>query len=400
MRQKSQNGMSRHTTSRYLYYWRDFPRQFRGQPEKKVVLDQPEPFMRISRETLAGTVLISALVAVGMWYANDPDVQHWPPSPFGAGATGQLMPQFTVHSIDWSADGQRLLAVYRGEDDLTTRMTLHEVSSATGSISIDGMGDSVSASALAPDGRHVLVGSDQGRLWWIDPDSQEFPIRLNEFPESTRISAATISADGLLVAAATARGSIRLYDPTRRASVELTTRGKSSVADLRFSGDGNQLVSAHNNGQVSVWNVVTRKLLQEFPGHEQERPAIAASFLSDGNRVISAGLDDTVRIWEISSGRELWRGEFGLYGVRALAVSPDARTAAWGGFNHKIIVWDLECGRKKFEITTSASIILNLKFSPDGTSLATAGREGTIRFYDVQTGAEMQRLEVATARQL
>jgi WD40 repeat protein len=120
----------------------------------------------------------------------------------------------------------------------------------------------------------------------------------------------------------------------------------------------------------------------------------SAEFFADGRRIISAGLDDTVRIWDIAGGRELWRGEFGLFGVRALDVSADGTAAAWGGYNRKIVVWDLERGQKKLDIVTPVSVVCHLKFSPDGSVLAVAGSDGMIRLYDALTGAEGDAIEI------
>jgi len=86
--------------------------------------------------------------------------------------------------------------------------------------------------------------------------------------------------------------------------------------------------------------------------------------------------------------------------VTTLAVSPDGKTAAWAGYNHKIILWDLERLKKRFEITTSDPSILHLQFSPDGTSLGAAGYDEMIRQYDVRTAAEQDGIKVVVPARL
>jgi WD40 repeat protein len=115
-----------------------------------------------------------------------------------------------------------------------------------------------------------------------------------------------------------------------------------------------------------------------------------ALFLPDGKRIISSGLDDTVRIWDISSGREQWRGEFGLFGVTALAVSKDGATAAWAGHQRKIVVWDMVRGRRKFEINTSGTVVCHLSFTSDGMTLAAAENDERVHMYDALTGFERE----------
>jgi WD40 repeat protein len=122
------------------------------------------------------------------------------------------------------------------------------------------------------------------------------------------------------------------------------------------------------------------------------------AYLEGDAQIISGALDDSVRIWDLADGREVWRGEFGLRGVRALDVSPDGKTAAWGGFDRRVIVWDLAHRRKKFECSTAARFITTVRFSPDGTMLAAAGFEGTVRLFDAQSGVERKGLDVSDDR--
>jgi WD40 repeat protein len=207
-----------------------------------------------------------------------------------------------------------------------------------------------------------------------------------------------VAGDGSLVAGGTSQGLICLCEPggsgprilgvDRETSLAgqplalemaallqnaLATCRKSSIANLRFSRDGKWLVSAQNNGRVSLWNVATGERLPEFIGHQG--PVTAAILLADSKRILSAGLDNTIRTWDIADGREIQRQEFEPGDVKALAVSIDGTVAAWGGYSHKIVIWDLECGQRKFVVTHPAANISGLEFSPDGTLLAAAGTE-------------------------
>jgi WD40 repeat protein len=355
--------------------------------------------MKLAPETLAGIVLISALVAAGVWCSRDPDDPQWPLSYLSTGAGGGSISKFVaVNDFDWSADGQKLLLRFRGEGTAESRLALHDLGKGTTSIPFDVAGESAGAAALAPDGRHVLLGTSEGHLWWIDPAYDDVAPPLIDLPRRTLVTSVAITGDSRLVAGGTNSGRVYVYDLLQKTSIILAAHDQTSVAALRFSRDGEQLVGAQNSGRISLWNVATGESLREFPGHSEL--ARGAEFLPDGKRLISAGLDDTVRIWDIASGRELWRGEFGLYGVRALAVSSDGNTAAWGGHNCKIVVWDLDHNRKKFEIATSATCIYHLQFSADGTTLATSGQEEVIRLYDMRTAAEKTRIDVTGAARL
>jgi WD40 repeat protein len=353
--------------------------------------------MKFSHEALAGTLAITLLVVVGVWYAQDPDGQHWPLSYLSAGPEKDPKPQCTINGISWSVDGTNLLSAIRGGATSELRLALHHLAGQGTRTPIDATDDVMTAAVLAADGHHVLIGSGQGRLWWLDTDSSESPSVLVDLAgHKSFFTAVAIAPDGRRVAGGTNDGTVYFYlcDPVCRPSVQLMARGRHSFASLQFARDGKRLVGSQRNGRIVVWDLVSGELLQEIAGHQA--PASAAEITPDGKRVISAGLDDTVRIWDIATGRELWRGEFGQNGVRALAVSPDGRTAAWGGFHRKIIVWDLDRQEKQFEIAAIATSIHHLQFSPDGATLAAGGAGEFIFLYDAQSGAELRRIEAAS----
>jgi WD40 repeat protein len=351
--------------------------------------------MKRFQDAMAGTFIVATLVAAGFWFARDPDGQSWPLSYLNGSANGNDLgvPRATISRIDWSADGRKILALFRGAENANLFLALLDTQ-GTSQIPIEIPGDLCSTASLAPDAKHVVAGAHDGSLWWIKLDSSEPPTPLVELHFPTWFTATAITNDSLLVAGGTNVGSIYLCDTIQSTQITVKTCRRSPIRTLHFSGDHKWLVAAHADGLGTVWDVTTGERLQEFTGHQG--PMTVADFLPDGKRVITASDDGTVRIWEIANGWETQRVEFGPSGVSTLAVSPDGRTAAWAGFEHKIIVWDLERGCKRFQIATSVPIIYHLTFSPDGTNLAVAGREATLRFYDVQTAAETMRIEVAT----
>jgi len=283
--------------------------------------------------------------------------------------------------VEWSAEGQSLLVVSRSETDAKGRITLHDLARPD-STAVDVEGDYVHCASLASDG-HVLAATGEGRLWWTDGTTGEFT-KLAESPVPQSFNATAIAPGGTVVAAGTSKGAAYLYEPAALRAIRLPTMRTSAINDLCFSGDGQLLLSASGDGTIALWDVKTGGLVREFAGHGQ--PAMAVAFLRN-RRIMSVGLDDTTRIWNIETGREEWRGQFGLNGVLTLAVSADLRTAAWAGFDSRVVLWDLERQQKKFEIRTPMSMVAHLRFSPNGTQLAVAGKERFIRIYDVQTGA-------------
>ena len=343
--------------------------------------------MKTWRATILGILGIGALVAAAGWFPNHPEYTRWPFAFLDAAAAGGAPARhFAVTHVDWSGDGRTLLSVSRGEFDAEGYLALHDTTQKNGGTPIDVVGDPVDCAALSPGGLHLVVGTPAGRLLWIDWQARE-ELVLAEILRPKYFTRAVVAVDGRHVAAATNAGEIYLCDTVQRTSAVLKSPLPHAISDVRFSRDGARLVSAQGCGAVNVWEAATGTLVQEFPGNG---PATNAEFLADGKRIITASLDDSIRIWDIESRELVCCREGGLYGISALAVSPDGRTAAWGGFRRKIEIWDLEPIRKTIEIDTSASVVMHLQFSPDGSSLAAAGMEATIRRYDVHTAVEIE----------
>ncbi len=349
--------------------------------------------MRTCRETVLGACCVSLLVGGGLWYADGRETGGWPSS--FAGAQGEIQVNSTlaaVRRIEWAADGQKIISLSQGALCSGECLAMHDAVHGSGTMPIDVAGEAVGGMALAPDSRHLAVATTYGELLWIDLESSNTVVLVDNLP-SSMFTAAAISADGRLIAAADARaGSIYVCSPAQGTMLRLTSRRQSNVSVLRFSGDGRRLVSAHGDGSICHWDLATQAVMNEFAGNSQ--PVTALEFLPGDLRIISAGLDGAVTIRNLDSGHEEWRGEFESPGITTLAVSPDGRTAAWGGFNQRIVVWDLELNEKKFEFKVFAHYISQLKFAPDGTTLAIAGQEAIIRLYDMKSRTEKEGIHV------
>jgi WD40 repeat protein len=340
--------------------------------------------MEIPSGAVVGTLGIGAVVLAGIWYGCDAGLCEWT-SPFAAQrqeSRSNIASAFGMR-VEWSANGQTLLVVSRNGADAKGRITLHDLSRPDLSTAVDVEGEYVHCTSPGRDG-YFLAATGEGRLWSIDGTTGEIT-RLAESPVPQPFHATAVAPGGSVVAAGTSKGSVYLCEPAGLRATPLPTVRTSAINDLCFSGDGALLLSGSGDGTIALWDAKTRGLVQEFTGHGQ--PAMAVACLRN-RRVMSVGLDDTTRIWNIETGREEWRGQFGLNGVLTLAVSRDLRTAAWGGFDSRVVVWDLEREQKQFEIRTPMSVVAHLRFSPNGTLLAVAGKERFIRIYDVHTGAE------------
>jgi WD40 repeat protein len=111
----------------------------------------------------------------------------------------------------------------------------------------------------------------------------------------------------------------------------------------------------------------------------------AVQFTGDGRRILISCADGALQSWSLQAhglGLEntVQVGQFS----RAIAISPDGRTAALGGISRLSLV-DLESGRVKQRLFGHAHEITGLAFSPDGGTLASCSLDGTIKLWNLRT---------------
>lgn len=120
-----------------------------------------------------------------------------------------------------------------------------------------------------------------------------------------------------------------------------------------------------------------------------------ASISRDGRTVATGSNDKTVRIWNLPDGtlRKILRIPIGagpVGAVYAVALSPDGRTAAAGGWtkNNDIYLIDVATGAIQRVLGPNPSSAYDLAFSPDGRKLvSTLGAAPTgMRLWNVKTG--------------
>jgi WD40 repeat protein len=352
------------------------------------------------REVCYGVIAVGILVVIGTWVTKHPGFLD-----------GDLALVLTEDDVDriisvrrtlWLTEGDRLLTLTDGGNKSSSHLCVHDLDCVSHELTLELKNDMVASMSKSPDGRYVLVGTSRGRLWMRDLESVGSTL-LDIFPEE--ITATAISHHGQLIAVAfrggrilvcptpldvASIGSSRSYEtlgeidwPKSGAIVEQNL--KTSSTCICFSENDERLLCAGNDGSLRLIDLQTAAI-QSFDGCRG--PVTAVRFLPGLNRIMSVGLDDTVRIWDIESGRELWSAQFGDYGLTTLAISPDGRKAAWGGFNGKIHVWNIVENKIEFTVATPTSTIWDLQFSPDGNLIAAATRERTLRIYDANTGVE------------
>jgi WD40 repeat protein len=235
----------------------------------------------------------------------------------------------------------------------------------------------VSSLAFSPDGKVLVLGSEDGTVKFLDmATTQVSQVLTGHQGEVLNVA---ISSDGKLLASTSKDGTTKLWDIATR--MELDTYPSESSPTLFFSANGKMLVAGW-----LVWDTSRRgKAFGTLSvGSALSPDGITYATTFDVNGVNGLSLR------EILTDKELQFLDTDIY-IDVIAYSPDGKVIAIGGYGDEYIT------RVRFLNADTLQEILTVEkpgdfesivFSPDGTILATRNKE-SIRLWDVATGREL-----------
>jgi hypothetical protein len=165
-------------------------------------------------------------------------------------------------------------------------------------------------------------------------------------------------------------------------SLALTLKAHQGfVSAVKFSDDGNYLMTASHDGRISFWDVWSQKELQRFTF---EHAQIAAACLTpDGTGVFAATDDYVLHLLDLNTGETVRQ----FKGHRALpvwvGVTPYGRLALSGSWDGTIGFWDLKKPRPMNLYPAQIGPINNMWMSSDGMCLLLTGLKREFRMLDL-----------------
>jgi WD40 repeat protein/serine/threonine protein kinase len=178
----------------------------------------------------------------------------------------------------------------------------------------------------------------------------------------------------------------------------------TTVDAFALRGDGRQLLTAHSDRTLRLWDVVTGQEVHKLTGHVE--PVTGVAFSPDGRLALSGGgkgefrgdkpvgIDTEIRVWDVVTGKELRKLPGHAGQVKRLAFAPDGKRAvSVSGHAGAVHVWDVEGGKELLRLDgVKLSLPECATFSPDGGRLAVGTRGAGVVLCDATTGAEVRRL--------
>jgi WD40 repeat protein len=205
-----------------------------------------------------------------------------------------------VRAVAFSPDGTVLASGGSGR-----RVCLWDMATRRLKASLAGHTGTVTAITFSPDGRTLISGSQDGTIRCLDGITSQLRWVVPAHPDGydhggyvPTVFSVRCSPDGKIVASAANRDpAIRLWDSaTGRERMSLCGPASMTIS-VDFAPDGATLAAGDSRGDVTLWDLESRRPRSSWKAHDGWITSIAIS--ADGRSLVSVG-DGTVKRWDIA----------------------------------------------------------------------------------------------------
>jgi WD40 repeat protein/tRNA A-37 threonylcarbamoyl transferase component Bud32 len=292
------------------------------------------------------------------------------------------------HPGEFSPDG-RLIAVGLKEQGIALR-DARELT-PVGAPLLD-TGGEVKTLAFSPDGQTLAAVTDEGSLTLWDVGSRS---RLHGLLSAGRggvlLVGVGFNPDGSTLTTASELG-VKLWDPATGASLSEPGFG-GAASDLAFSADGAMIAFARpNEGGADVLDVVTRRSIATADGTPDSDLDVSVALSPDGRMLAVGGFGRAVRLWDVRTRKLVHELDQGGSGAFTLEFGPDGRTLAVSGFEPVASLWDVGTGAQIGPPLTAGDRRTMIDLSPDGLHLLETHGNGQGAVWDVDPESWAQRV--------
>ncbi|GAA2657719.1 NB-ARC domain-containing protein [Streptomyces lunalinharesii] len=216
---------------------------------------------------------------------------------------------------------------------------------------------------------------------WPPPDTPNPALqRTLTTPRLDRVLSVAIAPDGTWLAAASADGTVRIWDPASGTCTTTLTGPANLASSVTIASDGTWLAAASADGTVCIWDAVSGTCTATHIGHGSVVSSVAIA--PDGTWFAAASSDGRVWIWDPVSGARIITITGHTSVVSSVAIAPDGTWLATVGDDGTVWIWDRDSGTCTTMLTGHGSAVSSVAIAPDGTWLATVGDDATVWIWD------------------
>ena len=192
------------------------------------------------------------------------------------------------------------------------------------------------------------------------------------------VDSVAFSPNGRTLAAASADGTVQLWDVHSHKLLGQLNNHAGAIASLAFNPDGRSLAAADIGGTIVLWDIQSR---QPLGAPLQTHHVVNSVAYSPDGETLAAGNGDngTVGLWDVRRHRLIRTLDTGNGGpVNSVAFAPDKRILATGSESGTVQLWSLAADKPLAMLNGGTGAVFSVAFSADGRTLAAGGFSGTI----------------------
>ncbi|MEL6468767.1 MAG: caspase family protein [Cyanobacteria bacterium J06623_4] len=254
---------------------------------------------------------------------------------------------------------------------------------------------------FSPDGQKLATSSSdrQARIWdlqtarlfrTLEHEGKVWDVRWS--PDGSRVATASEDGTARLWEVATGEELLRMIHKSDVSDDRCDgVENFCDVSDVRFSADGQQLLTNGKEGTARLWSANAGKEVARFVHPDMGERLTNVRVSPDGKLLATAGTGNTVAIWDIK--RQSLRHQFPHDdGIVEIAFNKTGKYIASGSDDGFVRVWDISTGEKVLEIP-HGDVVKYVSFSRDGVYLVTASNDGKARIWNVETRQHVRTVE-------
>lgn len=237
---------------------------------------------------------------------------------------------------------------------------------------------------FSPDGRFVAAGGQEfdGNTLYVGLIEEDSALAVQG--HAGIVSAVAFSENSKYVASAAA-------DTVRAQSIEdkslnnsFAVRNYETITTISFHPNNKYIAVGDYSRLIYLWDFKENKLKYVLEDHDAKISSVI--FTSTGDTLISSSDDGSIQFHDAESGRLIRKIENAHGGEPALdlAISPDGKLLASGGYDNAIKLWSLDGGIIVVGSIRNAhsNVVEHLTFKGDDRILISASTDGFIKLWD------------------
>lgn len=220
----------------------------------------------------------------------------------------------------------------------------------------------ISDLCFTPDGKKIVTaGWDASvRVWDVELSRELFVFKGNSPDESFgNIVKLDVSPDGKIIAAASERGKIYLFNLADGSTIRKIDAASNKISAVAFSPDGTTLACGGYDKGIKMIETASGNVKASLEGHSKTISEI--DFDKEGKRLVSAANDSSLIVWDMATSKQLKKVKF-KFAVSGAQFSPDGSAIAVNvNYEKFIYIYDAKTYTEKAKLEGYAS---NFVFNP------------------------------------